>query len=356
MSTYKIIMSQKNSSGNYDILLPKSFGNSFINVAATAGTKITVTGPNSYNQTYNLSQNENAHGFPVIDDGSYTLKVVFTDGTQKSKTVYKSGDGIFTYFFSEYDSVLNNNTWEKISKASSAGVASSLWSIGDVKMDTINGTFANTTINGDYGFFIIDFDHNSNIEGKGISFMGFKTTVSNGTDICFVASNYGEKKQDTGFIINQYSPTNSDTNVGGWKSSYMRTTIIPSFKQALSSDLRSVLKITPIYSDNTGGGQQDSSNVTSTEDDIYLAAEFEIFGSRTNANPAEKNYQTQFIYYKNGNSNIKKIYNDTFHAYWWLRSPCDIFGYQTFCFVTDGGNAYQFKSSDSLGFAPVFRV
>ena len=186
-------MSQKNSSGNYDILLPKSFGNSFINVAATAGTKITVTGPNSYNQTYNLSQNENAHGFPVIDDGSYTLKAVFTDGTQKSKTVYKSGDGIFTYFFSEYDSVLNNNTWEKISKASAAGVASSLWNIGDVKMDTINGTFANTTINGDYGFFIIDFDHNSSIEGKGISFMGFKTAVNNGTDVCLVASNYEEK-------------------------------------------------------------------------------------------------------------------------------------------------------------------
>ena len=82
------------------------------------------------------------------------------------------------------------------------------------------------------------------------------------------------------------------TNVGGWKSSYMRTSIIPSFKQALSSDLRSVLKTVTIYSDNTGGGQDDSSYVTSTTDDIYLAAEFEIFGSRVMANSAEKNYQT----------------------------------------------------------------
>ena len=112
------------------------------------------------------------------------------------------------------------------------------------------------------------------------------------------------------------------TNANGWKSSYMRTSIIPSFKQALSSDLRSVLKTVTIYSDNTGGGQNNSSYVTSTTDDIYLAAEFEITGSINYANSTEKNYQTQFTYYKNGNNKIKYKHNSiSSSAFWWERSP-----------------------------------
>lgn len=275
-------MSQKNSSGNYDILLPKSFNSSFINVTAPAGAKITVTGPNSYNQTYNLSQSENAHGFPVAEDGNYTLRVIFADSTQSSKTILKSGDGIFTCFFSEYDSILNNNTWAKISKASAAGVASSLWSIGDVKMDTINGTVGNISINGEYGFYIADFDHNKEVEGAGITFMGFKTGPADGVDIALCDSGYNSP-QSSGFIM--YS---TDTNVGGWASSYMRNTIIPSFKQALSSNLNSVIKTTTIYTDNTGGGGDTNNNVTTTTDSIYLPAEFEISGIRYSANKFEQ--------------------------------------------------------------------
>lgn len=82
------------------------------------------------------------------------------------------------------------------------------------------------------------------------------------------------------------------TNSGGWKSSYMRASVIPSFKQALSSDLRSVLKNVTIYSDNHGGGPDNASYVTATTDDVYLAAEFEIYGSKRYANSAEQNYQT----------------------------------------------------------------
>lgn len=90
--------------------------------------------------------------------------------------------------------------------------------------------------------------------------------------------------------MNKFSTTNSNTNAGGWKSSYMRTSIIPSFKQALSSDLKSILKTVTIYSDNTGGEQSNPSYVTSTADDIYLAAEFEILGSIILSNSTEKNY------------------------------------------------------------------
>lgn len=353
-------MNQKNSSGDYDVLLPKSSGSSFINVTAAAGTKITVTGPNSYNKTYNLSQSENAHGFPVTDDGSYTLKAIFTDGTQSSKTISKSGEGIFTYFFSEYDAVLNNNTWAKISKASAAGLASSLWSIGDVKMDTINGTIGNLSVNGEYGFYIADFDHNKEVEGAGITFMGFKTGYTNGTDVALCDSNYKNQQLESGFIMNKRSTDTSEnkwgTNVGGWTSSYMRNTIIPSFKQALSSSLKSVIKTSTIYTDNVGGGTNVSSNISTTTDTIYLAAEYEIFGTRTFANQYEQNHQTQFAYYKNGNSKIKYKHSSTSTAVlWWERSPLYT-NMSGFCCVLRSGAADNYSASYSYGFVPVFKV
>ena len=279
MSTYKIVMQHKNTDGVYDTLLPKSSGGRFINISTVAGATLSVTGPNSYSQTYTLSSSEDTHGFAITDDGNYTLKV--TNGSKSSsKIITVNDDGIFSYVLYPFSSVLNNNTWEEISQASSLGIASSLWNIGDVKMDTINGTAGILSVNSNYGFFIIDFDHNSEIEGKGISFMGFKTAVNNGVDIAFVDSNYGTEAT-SGFVMNT-----TDTNDGGWASSYMKNTVIPSFKQALSSSLKNVIKTTVIYTDNTGttsigsAGSNIASNVTATTDSIYLPAEYEIFGEK----------------------------------------------------------------------------
>ena len=137
-------------------------------------------------------------------------------------------------------------------------------------MDTINGTVGILSINSNYGFFIIDFDHNSEIEGKGISFMGFKSSANNGTDICLIDSQY-DSYASSGFIMNT-----SNKNEGGWAASYMRSTIIPSFKKALSSNLVDVLKSVIIYSDNTGNTTE--TNLTTTTEEIYLSSEFEIIG------------------------------------------------------------------------------
>lgn len=360
MSTYKIVMQHKNADGIYDTLLPKSYSGSFINISTIAGATLTVTGPNSYNQSYTLSSSENSHGFAVMDDGNYSLKVTY-NGTTFTKNVSKTGDGIFTYIVYPYNSVLNSNSWEQISKASERGVASSLWSIGDVKMDTINGTVGNLSVNGEYGFYIADFDHNKEKEGSGILFMGFKTGYTNGTDVALCDSSYNNYQLESGFIMNKRSTytsggINYGTNAGGWASSYMRNTIIPSFKQTLSSSLKSVIKTSTIYTDNVGGGTNVDSNISSTTDTIYLAAEFEVFGTRTKANSYEQNYQTQFTYYKNGNSKIKYKHSSTsFAVNWWGRSPYYNIS-TTFCIVNYNGTTGIESASFSDGFAPVFRV
>ena len=357
MSTYKIVMQHKNSSGSYDTLLPKSYSGSFINISTVAGAALTVTGPNNYNQSYTLSSSEDSHGFAVMDDGIYSLKVTY-NGATSTKNVSKTGDGIFTYIVYPYYSTLNSNSWEQISNASKQGVASSLWSIGDVKMDTINGIVGILSVNGEYGFYIADFDHNKGIEGAGITFMGFKTKYSNGVDVALYDSNYLPSQSEpntVGFIMNPGTSDKAwgDTH-GGWESSYMRNTIIPSFKQALSSSLKNVIKTSTIYTNNVGNSNENSA-VSSTTDTIYLAAEYEIFGVRKNANAYEQNYQTQFAYYKNGNSKIKYKYNSTSNAIeWWERSPA--YTWTSFCGVDVDGSAAHFSPAKTFGFAPVFRV
>ena len=111
-----------------------------------------------------------------------------------------------------------------------------------------------------------------------------------------------------------------------------------------------------IYTDNTGGGSDNASYVTKTTDYLPLLAEYEIFGTRTYANSAEKNYQAQYAYYSAGNSKVKYRHSATSStAWWWERSPYCNFS-NCFCFVTAGGNAGYSNARYSFGVAPAFRV
>ena len=125
---------------------------------------------------------------------------------------------------------------------------------------------------------------------------------------------------------------------------------------ALPSALRAVMKPMTIYTDNTAGGSDTASYVTKSVDYLPLLAEFEIFGSRSYANSAEKNYQEQYDYYKAGNSKIKYRHNSTSStAIWWERSPYyGNSGY--FCFVGTNGSASISSAGYSRGLAPAFRV
>ena len=125
---------------------------------------------------------------------------------------------------------------------------------------------------------------------------------------------------------------------------------------ALPSDLRAVMQPMTIYTDNTGGGSDNASYVTKTTDYLPLLAEYEIFGTRTYANSAEKNYQAQYAYYSAGNSKVKYRHSATGStAWWWGRSPYYI-GSNGFCVVGTNGGANISGAGSSFGVAPAFRV
>jgi len=249
----------------------------------------------------------------------------------------------------DVDSVLANNTPEQIQAAAQAGIASSLWSVGAVTAPISIGAVGNMSATSACAF-IIGFDHNSSKEGTNRIHFQFGKTTS-GTNIAFCDSGYNSNKSSgTWFNMN-----NSSTNSGGWNGSLMRTVICSAFKSALPSAWQNVIASTTKYTDNTGGSSNTASYVTVTTDDIFLLAEYEVFGSRSYANSAEQNYQLQYDYYKNGNAKIFHNHNTSITCHWWLRSPCAGRS-DRFCLVNTSGSVYSASAYNLYGFAPGFSV
>ena len=253
----------------------------------------------------------------------------------------------------EFIPALNDCTWAQIKKISDAGLASSYFAVGDRKAVALNGTVGSLSLSGTYYCYIIGINHNSAKEGANrIHFQFGKTAASGGTDICFVDSGYNSNKTSGSW----FNMNNSQSNSGGWNSSRMRTVICPAYKSAMPSDLQAVLKTVTKYSDNTGGGSNTASCVTATTDDIFLLAEWEVFGARRYANSSEQNYQAQYAYYSAGNSKVRYRHSSTGStANWWLRSVrAD--NSTSFCYVSTSGSASCGGAYNSRGFAPAFCV
>ena len=257
---------------------------------------------------------------------------------------------------------LNDTSWEEISEISTAGTAQNYWSVGDRKQVTLNGTVGALSLSNFSTYaFIIGFNHNSSREGTGrIHFQLAKTALSGGTDICFTDGSYNSTGSSAAFRMNT-----GITNSGGWEDSYMRNSICGTSKSstsgrfmgAIPSALRNVLKSVSKYTDNTGGGGGSvSSYVTRTTDYIFLLSEYEVFGTITNGNTYEANYQQQYAYYSAGNSKVKYRHNSTrSSAIWWFRSPRASDSY-SFLAVRTSGTVISYGAYFSLGFAPGFCV
>lgn len=248
---------------------------------------------------------------------------------------------------------LNDMTWEEIRAISDAGLASSYFAVGDRKAVTLSGTVGSLSLSGTYYCYIIGIDHNSAKEGTNrIHFQFGYTAASGGIHIAFIDGGYGNYYTSG----SHFNMNNANSNSGGWANSRMRTTIIPTFKACLPSDLQAVLKTVTKYSDNTGGGSNTASYMTATTDDIFLLSEREVFGVRRYANSAEQNYQARYAYYSAGNSKVRYRHSSTGStAHWWLRSVrADSSNY--FCLVASSGVASYSSTNGSNGFAPAFCV
>lgn len=267
------------------------------------------------------------------------------------------------------NSVLNNNSWDIISRISNNGTASSYWAVGDAKQITINATIGTKSYsNYQPWVYILGFNHNASVEGNNMihfgCFQSAQTYSANGS-IALDDSSYNSSTSTTlAFHMNT-----TNTNSGGWRSSVMRQQVLDadassatsgsgnSFLAALPSDLQSVLKQCTKYTDNVGNDSGNASgNISATQDWVWLLSEYEVQGAITYSNSYEQNYQQQYQYYANGNSKIKYKQSSTGTvALWWNRSPYASSS-GSFCGVIAGGSAGGGGASISRGLAPGFCV
>lgn len=272
---------------------------------------------------------------------------------------------------------LDYYSWDGISAISAEGRAANYFAVGDTKAVAINGTVGTVTLNDTYYVYILGFDHNSEIEGTGITFGTFKTAQSDGVDICLVDDKINTQAPSGAYFNMKHSATVS--NDGGWQGCDMRYDILGSvdvfnaqnagentainpvantLMAALPADLRAVMKPITKYTDNTGGFGDTADKVTTTVDYLPLLAEFEVFGVRTYANSYEQNYQQQYTYYAVGNNPTKYRHSDfaTGALYWGRSSSYDPSGVGSkYCSIFTRSYGSYF-STYSYGVSPIFLV
>ena len=289
--------------------------------------------------------------------GSATITVKVAEGTNHTAPANKT----CTVQVNLFSATLNSNTWAALRAASDADEGANYWSVGDTKSITINGQVGNFTFsNLSISPFILGFNHNSSKEGT--HRIHWQLGKIGATMVGLCDNQYGSSVNGAGY----FHMNDSNTNVGGWKDSSVRKTLLGNSKTptsplanslmaALPSDLRAVMKSVTKYTDNVGNATGNvAGNVTATTDYLFLLAEFEVFGSQYYANDYERNSQLQYDYYKASNSRIAYKHNATGTAvWWWLRSPR--YSYSNyFCCVNTGGGSYDHYAYYSAALLPGF--
>lgn len=171
---------------------------------------------------------------------------------------------------------LNDCTWAQIRAASAAGLAASIWSVGDTKSISItnyygtNGTPETLQID----VYIIGFNHNSAQEGS--NRIHFKIGKQNGKQVGLCYSPYGTGSHEV-----------------------EASTLQQNLPSALTAVLQSTVKYN-LY----------NKTVESESLKVALLGCVELLGAKSNIYAKLEGKQVQYDYYKAGNSILHFLNND----------------------------------------------
>lgn len=213
-----------------------------------------------------------------------------------------------------YNPVFAENEWADIIEACHANEVPDTWvADGSCYKDMlINGT--------NYRIDIIGKNHDDLADGTGKAPLTFQMHD------CYATA---------------YPMNDTNTNVGGWEQCKMRTETMPALKLLLPAEVQTGIR--PVKKLTSAGNE--SSSIVTTNDDLFLLTEIEIFGSTTHSFAGEG---TQYAYYKAGNSKVKNRNGNAFC--WWESSPVSSFS-TAFCSVYSSGSADAVNASNSRGVA-----
>ena len=161
-------------------------------------------------------------------------------------------------------------------------------------------------------------------------------------------------------IITDHKMNDTDTNVGGWPATSMRTFVNNDIYNAIPSEIKNAIIDTTVVSGH--GSTNGEENFTST-DKLYLLSTAEVWAqgsSNTINDDTATDLTRQLDYYKaqgvttnNYSEVIKK--NGTSAEWWWLRAAASNNTYN-FLNVYYGGNYINSGASITGGVAPAFRL
>ena len=156
-------------------------------------------------------------------------------------------------------------------------------------------------------------------------------------------------------IITQHSFNSTDTNVGGWRDSELRTYVNGTIYNALPSDLQNVITTTKVIS---GHGNTSGEKNFETQDKLYLLKAQEVWN--TNDSDTSVGTSKQLDYYKNQGVTTDnydgaiKQYNGS-NSSWWLRSASSSDAYSFLDVYYDGGWR-NVGAHYSIRVSPTFRI
>lgn len=255
---------------------------------------------------------------PVLGAGKF--------GYDSTNKITKIGDGVtawnvLKYFSTTFGQVsFSEATPEHIEAIASAGLASEAFNVGDEKNIELTTGEVITVV-------ILGFDHDDLADGSG------KAPISIGMK---------------NLLATTYRMNATDTNVGGWNESEMRTSTMNTLFNLLPSSWKNIIKT---VNKKAAAGNQSTSIITSA-DKLWLFATSEIDSRKVNETDIDEG--EQYEYWKtikdgNVNSNrIKYLSNGSGSANgWWSRTSNISNSVYMGNFMSDGNMSWSFPSGVS---------
>lgn len=252
---------------------------------------------------------------PVLGAGEF--------GYDTTSKVTKMGDGTTAWnalpAFSTTRFTFATAAWGDISRIAAAGDAQKYFNVGDEKTVELSTGEVITLV-------ILGFNHDDLTSGgKAPITIGMKN-----------------------LLATRYRMNSSETNVGGWDGSEMRTTTMQTLLGQLPSDLQAVIK--SVDKKATSGSA--STTITTSSDKLFLFSEVEIDGTTLLGYASEGEQYEYWKTVKDGKTSadrIKYLSNGGGSAFfWWLRSPF-VGTSEYFQFISSTGRVSNNGAHDTCG-------
>ena len=153
-------------------------------------------------------------------------------------------------------------------------------------------------------------------------------------------------------IITKHNMNDTETNIGGWPATSMRTFVNNDIYNAIPSEIKNAIIDTTVVS---GHGSEDTANFTST-DKLYLLVPKEIYTDFDDTDDAAKDLTRTLDYYTNigvTTSSYSGAIKEK--SYWWLRAATSRVS-NGFLRVGNFGGWSAGFANYPYGVAPAFRI